>query len=104
MMASDRNWTDVALRGAERAAQPDLGASFEDGDDHDVGHPDGADDLMPQHRDLMTQHQDLRVLDAWRRCVGQSAACSARMRADGFSPVSGITRPRRLGVHDRVGE
>ena len=34
---------DVALGGAEGAAQPDLGAAFEDGDDHDVGHPDRPD-------------------------------------------------------------
>src|SRR5215469_5342846 len=34
---------DVAFGGAEGAAQPYLGAAFEDGDDHDVGHPDGAD-------------------------------------------------------------
>src|SRR5262249_53861175 len=35
---------DVAFGSAQRAAQPDLGAAFEDGDDHDVGHPDGADE------------------------------------------------------------
>src|SRR5215468_6384812 len=34
---------DVAPGGAQRAAQPDFGAAFEDGDDHDVGHADGAD-------------------------------------------------------------
>jgi hypothetical protein len=28
---------------APSAAQPDLGAAVEDGDDHDVGHPDGPD-------------------------------------------------------------
>jgi hypothetical protein len=33
---------DVAFGGAEGAAQPDLGAAFEDGDDHDVGHADRA--------------------------------------------------------------
>ena len=32
------------LGGAERAAQPDLGAAFEDGDDHDVGDADGSDE------------------------------------------------------------
>ena len=35
---------DVALGGAERAAQADLGAAFEHGDDHDVGDADGADE------------------------------------------------------------
>ena len=35
---------DVAFGGAERAAQPDLGAAFEDGDDHDVGDADCADE------------------------------------------------------------
>ena len=35
---------DVAFGGAEGAAQPDLGASFEDRDDHDVGHPDRSDE------------------------------------------------------------
>ena len=35
---------DVALGGAERAAQPDLGAALEHGDEHDVGDADGADE------------------------------------------------------------
>jgi hypothetical protein len=35
---------DVALGGAEGAAQADFGASFEDGDDHDVGDSAGADE------------------------------------------------------------
>ena len=35
---------DVAFGGAEGAAQPDLAAAFEDGDDHDVGDADGADE------------------------------------------------------------
>ena len=35
---------DVTFGGAQGAAQPDLGSSFEDGDDHDVGHPDRADE------------------------------------------------------------
>ena len=34
---------DVASGGAEGSAQPDLGPAFEHGDDHDVGHPDRAD-------------------------------------------------------------
>jgi len=34
---------DLAAGGAERPAQPDLGATLEDGDDHDVGDPDRAD-------------------------------------------------------------
>src|SRR5260370_28753227 len=34
---------DLAAGGAQRPAQPDLGAAFQDGDDHDVGHPDRAD-------------------------------------------------------------
>src|SRR6202040_38621 len=34
---------DVAFGGAQGAAQPDLGAAFQDGDDHDVGDSDGAD-------------------------------------------------------------
>ena len=34
---------DVALGGAERAAEPDFGAAFEHGDDHNVGDADGAD-------------------------------------------------------------
>ena len=34
---------DVAPGGAEGAAQADLGAAFEDGDDHDVGDADRAD-------------------------------------------------------------
>ncbi len=34
---------DVALGGAEGSAKPDFGASFEDRDDHDVGHPDRSD-------------------------------------------------------------
>jgi hypothetical protein len=34
----------VSLRGAEGAAQSDLGAALEDGDDHDVGDADRADD------------------------------------------------------------
>ena len=38
---------DVAFGGAEGAAQADLGAAFEDGDDHDVGDADGADDPSP---------------------------------------------------------
>ena len=39
---------DVAFGGAERAPQSDLGSSFEDGDDHDVGHPDRPD--QERHR------------------------------------------------------
>ena len=35
---------DLAAGGAERAAQPDLGAALKHGDDHDVGHPDRADE------------------------------------------------------------
>jgi hypothetical protein len=35
---------DVALGGTQGPAEPDLAAAFEDGDDHDVGHPDGADE------------------------------------------------------------
>src|SRR5258708_33141615 len=42
-MASARDWADLAAGGAERPAQPDLGATLEDGDDHDVGDPDRAD-------------------------------------------------------------
>jgi len=34
----------ATLGGPESTAQPDLGASFEDGDDHDLGHPDRTDD------------------------------------------------------------
>jgi hypothetical protein len=34
---------DVASRGAQGAAQPDFGSSLQDGDDHDVGHPDCTD-------------------------------------------------------------
>ena len=34
---------DLAAGGAQRAAQPDLGAALQHGDDHDVGHPDRAD-------------------------------------------------------------
>ena len=34
---------DLAPGGAQRPAQPDLGAALEHGDDHDVGHPDRAD-------------------------------------------------------------
>ena len=33
---------DLAAGGAQRAAQPDLGAAFQHRDDHDVGHPDRA--------------------------------------------------------------
>ena len=35
---------DVAFGGPEGAAQSDLGAAFEDGDDHDVGDADRADE------------------------------------------------------------
>ena len=35
---------DVALGGAQGAAQPDLAAAFQHGDDHDVGHSDRADE------------------------------------------------------------
>ena len=34
---------DLASGGAQRPAQPDLGAALEDRDDHDVGDPDRAD-------------------------------------------------------------
>ena len=34
---------DLAAGGAQRAAQPDLGAAFQHRDDHDVGYPDRAD-------------------------------------------------------------
>src|SRR5262249_42973430 len=34
---------DLPLGGAEGTAQADLGAAFQDGDDHDVGDPDAAD-------------------------------------------------------------
>ena len=34
---------DLPAGGAQRPAQPDLGAPFEHGDDHDVGDADGAD-------------------------------------------------------------
>jgi len=34
---------DLASGGAQRAAQPDLRAAFQHRDDHDVGHPDRAD-------------------------------------------------------------
>ena len=34
---------DVAFGGAQGAAQPDLRPAFQHGDDHDVGHADGAD-------------------------------------------------------------
>jgi len=35
---------DLGLGRAEGAAEADLGAAFEDGDDHDVGDADGSDD------------------------------------------------------------
>lgn len=35
---------DVASGGSERAAQSDLGASFDDGDDHDVRDADSTDE------------------------------------------------------------
>jgi hypothetical protein len=35
---------DLAFGCAKRAAQPDLGAAFQDGNDHDVGHSDGPDE------------------------------------------------------------
>jgi len=35
--------SDVASGSPEGASESDLGSSFEDGDDHDVGHPDRAD-------------------------------------------------------------
>src|SRR5262249_16853309 len=35
---------DVTFGSAQGAAQADLGAAFEDGDDHDVGDADGADE------------------------------------------------------------
>ena len=34
----------MAFGGAEAAAQSDLGAAFEDADEHDVGDADGADE------------------------------------------------------------
>jgi signal transduction histidine kinase len=44
-MASDRNWMRMwALGRAQRAAQADLGAAFQHGDDHDVGDADGPDE------------------------------------------------------------
>ena len=35
---------DVAPGGAERSSQADLGTSFEDRDDHDIGDADAADE------------------------------------------------------------
>ncbi len=35
---------DVALGGAQGAAQPDFGAAFEHADEHDVADADGADE------------------------------------------------------------
>jgi hypothetical protein len=35
---------DGASVGSQGAAESDLGAAFKDGDDHDVGHPDRADE------------------------------------------------------------
>jgi hypothetical protein len=43
MIASARNWARIWPRVAPRAAQPELGAAFQDGDDHDVGDADRAD-------------------------------------------------------------
>ena len=34
----------MAAGGAERSAEADFGAAFEDGDDHDVGDADAADE------------------------------------------------------------
>ena len=47
---------DMALGGSEGAAQPDLASSFQDGDDHDVGHADGSDEQGDR-----TQAQEERV-------------------------------------------
>jgi len=60
-MASDRNWMRmwplVAPRARRRA---DLGAALEDGDDHDVSHPDRAD----QQRDPAPQGPGTGLLNA----------------------------------------
>ena len=47
---------NLALGGAERAAQPNFLAAFQHGDDHDVGHADGAH--QQRHR---TQAEEQRV-------------------------------------------
>jgi hypothetical protein len=43
VIASDRNWIRIWPLVAPSAAQPDFRPAFQDGDDHDVGHPDRAD-------------------------------------------------------------
>ena len=59
---------DLAAGGAQRPAQPDLGAAFQHRDDHDVGHPDRAD----QQRDR-AQSEEQGVERALR--VGPGGEC-----------------------------
>ena len=73
MTASARNWAAMWRPGrAEGAAQADLGAALEDGDHHDVGDADAAD----QQRDR-AEAEEQGGGRGWR----PRAARSARPRA-----------------------
>ena len=81
----------MAPGGAEGAAQPDLGAAFEDGDDHDVGHPDRAD----EQRDR-TQAQEQDAERAFGLCLGDQGG--GRLGDFGAAGVSGVGLGGEQGV------
>jgi hypothetical protein len=71
---------DLALGGAEGAAQPDLLAAFQYRDDHDVGDPDRAD----QQRDRAEAEEQ-----GVERALGVGQ-CGERVRGPGDIGLAGV--------------
>ena len=86
---------DVAAAGAEGAAQADLGAALEDGDDHHVGDPDPAD----QEGDRAEAEEE-RGEGAFGGGLGLEHVGGSADR-DFFRPpgIGGARQQRRRGAH-----
>ena len=80
LLSSEELRGDVAARGAERAAQPDLAHALEHRDERDVGDPDRAD----EQRHAAEQHEERVevVLDRSLAARAGSAAPTPSAAAD----------------------
>jgi uncharacterized protein YdeI (YjbR/CyaY-like superfamily) len=104
---------DVALCGAEGLAQPDLGAAFEDGDDHDVGDADCPDEKseggVRRRPDgtlsrMADVYKELTVANAsgWSRWLGKHGAESPGVWL--VLAKKGVTQPTSLTYDEALAE
>jgi hypothetical protein len=81
---------------AEGAAQADLGAALEDGDDHDVGDPDAADEQCDGSQAEEQAIERSLCGDLGRECVRREGAGHSRRVGNYLPPRADAEQSNRL--------